>query len=152
VGNESRAYDEAVRALSDQRASLAQLKGRSIQLVSLAAVTFALFTGVAPNDGKPDRWVIAALVVFAVIVVLCTAVVWPTKDWKWIPPAEDLVAEYVDHEDAVAEEVMVRDLALFLAENRAENAPRINRLYMASAAALALLGVEIVLLFLAIRS
>jgi hypothetical protein len=151
VGNESRAYDEAVRALNDQRASLGQLRSRSIQLASLAAVTFALFAGIVPNAERPGGFLIAALVAFAAIVALCTMIVWPSKDWKWNPPAEDLVAEYVD-EDGVPEEIMVRDLALFLADNRARNAPRIDRLYKASAAALALLGIEIVLLFFALRS
>jgi hypothetical protein len=129
VEPEAIAHGEAARALNEQRTELESVRGRAGALVAAAAIVTSLFAGLAvkPEDGLQGlQWV--ALGLFCLVAVCCLPQV-PWKAWWWIPPARDLVRDYVDEENRLDARTMQRDLALHLGENLANNQKPVNKLY-----------------------
>ncbi len=105
-------YDEAVRALDDQRSILDNLRTRSGIVLSAAAVTTSFFGGLALRDGSAGPLAWAAVAAFVLCGVACLAVQFPHGRWEFRASPASLIAE-IDA-TAPAVEVIQRDLALYM--------------------------------------
>jgi hypothetical protein len=105
----------------------------------------SFFAGLTVNQGEGLRclqWV--AVTLFGIAAVSALLVQWPWKAWKWIPPAEELVRDYVDGDSRVDASAMQRDLAAILGQNLAKNQEPLNRLYYLLMVGIASLALEVV--------
>jgi hypothetical protein len=82
------AYNEAVRALDQQRSELDSLRGRAAAIFASAGIISAFFANFVldPKTGLDLlEWV--AVGSFCGVAVSMLAVLWPWRWWRWIPPA-----------------------------------------------------------------
>ena len=145
------AYAEAIRALDQQRTELEHVRSRAGTLLAAATVVTSLFVGLTVEDKEGFRCVQGvAVALFCVAAASSLLVQWPWMAWKWIPPAEELIRDYVDGENRVEGTAMQRDLAVHLGRNLAENQVRLDRLYYLLMAGIAGLTFEVVFWLLSI--
>jgi hypothetical protein len=71
------AYDEAVRALSQQQSMIDSLRTRAGLLLSAAAITTSFLGAQALNDGGPSVATWLALAGFVGLSVASLAILWP---------------------------------------------------------------------------
>jgi hypothetical protein len=117
-------FDEAVRALDDQRSVLDNMRTRSGIVLSAAAVTTSFFGGLALRDGSPGWLGWAAVVAFVTCGVAGLVTLFPLERWEFRASPESLIAEIeatTPRLDAVQ-----RDLALYMEESWLANARRIQ--------------------------
>jgi hypothetical protein len=75
------AYDEAVRALSDQQAEIDSFRTRGGMLLSAAAITTSFLGAQALEGGKSSVPVWLALMTFGGVAALSLALLWP-YEWQ----------------------------------------------------------------------
>lgn len=151
MGPEAVAYAEAVRALDQQRGELGTVRTRAATIFSIAGIVSTFFSGLIVRQTRSLGGLgIAAVAAFCVIGLAAVLILWPWKSWKWIPPGDALVHDYIDGDHRVTAEAMERDLALHLADNFMANQKRLNWLDLGVMVSLVGLGAEIVLWVLAL--
>jgi hypothetical protein len=148
---EAVAYAEAVRALDQQRGELGAVRTMVATIFGTAGIVSSFFAGlIVRQSGSLGGLGIAAVVAFCAIGLAAILVMWPWKSWKWVPPGDDLVRDYIDGENRVTAEAMERDLALHLADNRRKNMEMLDWMHLGVMVALVGLGAEVVFWVLAL--
>ncbi len=139
------AYNEAVRALDQQRVELDSLRGRAATIFASAGIISAFFASFVLEPKKGLGWLEwVAVGAFCGVALSALPVLWPWKWWKWVPPGKDLVDKYVDGENRVSASAMHRDLAIHLGANLEHNQRRLNALYVLLMVGIGCLGLEVV--------
>jgi hypothetical protein len=143
-------YQESVRGLDMQSASLDELRNRTGVLLAAATVASAFLGATALGvHGAFAQWVsAAATLVFASVIGLCLAVLWPAEDWEFVYDARTLDAEYI--EKSVDGTAMYRSLAKGNAKSREINRDKLRPRFTLFRIACALLAVDVALWLLAI--
>jgi len=103
------AYDEAVRALSEQQAEIDSFRTRGGMLLSAAAITTS-FLGAQSLQGSNaslSAWL--ALMTFGGVAALSLALLWPFV-WQVTMDPLEVVSIYVKSEHPAASEVLHREL------------------------------------------
>ena len=139
---EQLAYDEAVRGLESQRASLDALRTRTGTLVAAAALV-TTFIGGRALRGQNSAWTTVAIVAFVAVVASSFLVLLPWKLHFALPPAQ-LVVDYVDPDPQAEPTTMLRDLALHHGTTVSNNRRKQERLFWAFRCAIILLGLEVI--------
>ena len=139
-------YEAAIRTLDQQALTVESVRVRASVLLSAAAIATSFLAGIVLDANKPQLdtlgWV--AVGCFVLIVGLCLAILWPTREWKFRSNVKKLARDYVDSDPPATSSEMHRDLALHM-ENWAEvNAWKMRWLFYYFQAASILLGVEVV--------
>ena len=138
-------WEQAQRQLARQESDLDALRARAVAMLSVAALVAGLFGSRLPHHHVPSRTtiaVVAALLLFAVSVVLALLVAAPKKDWEFTFKLDKLI-ERVD--DATAAPVDVtRNLAVWAEEARAENTGKLNALYTSFSWVCLLVGLQVI--------
>lgn len=151
MGPEAVAYAEAVRALDQQRGELGAVRTRVATIFGTAGIVSSFFAGLIVRQTRSLGGLgIAAVVAFCIIGLAAVPVLWPWKSWRWIPPGDALVHDYIDGENRVTAEAMERDLALHLADNWRKNKEILDWMHLGVMVALVGLGAEVVLWLLAL--
>lgn len=125
-------WEEALRAIERQAASLDDVRGRAASLIGGASIAAGFLASTALADGqrfKGSTWV--GCVAFAVVGLLCANVLRPRRNWKFHRSSKDLIRDYVDggeHGPASMDD-MHRDLAGHLESDYDANGNRLKRLY-----------------------
>src|SRR3954447_17885241 len=86
------AYDEAVRALSEQQAVIDSFRNRAGLLLSSTAITTS-FLGAQIFDGghlSPSSWL--ALASFLGVAAISLAILWP-QPWEFTANPQDIIKE-----------------------------------------------------------
>lgn len=140
------AYQEALRAVSDQQTALYALHGRASTLASAAAVVTGL-VGLAQSDsralGLPG---LIAVLCLAGILVLVGLIIWPRRgQWRFHFQASRLYWSYIEGPRPLSSSQMQRDLALHLEAYFRANARQLDRFGN-------MLGVAILLLFIEVAA
>ena len=91
---EKLAYDEAVRGLEPQRASLDALRNRTGTLMAAAALV-TTFIGGRALQGDNSAWTTVAIIAFVAVMATTFIVLLPWKLHFALPPAQ-LVVDYVN--------------------------------------------------------
>jgi hypothetical protein len=89
------AYDEAVRALSQQQSTIESLRTRAGLLLSAAAITTSFLGAQALNDGGPSVATWLALACFAGLSIAALAILWPHRLEFTANPA-NVIASYIE--------------------------------------------------------
>jgi hypothetical protein len=136
------AYDEAVRGVEAQRASLDALRTRTGTLLAAAALV-TTFIGGRALRGDNSAWTTVAIVTFVAVVVSSFVVLLPWKLHFALPPSR-LIEDYVDPDPQATPAAMLRDLALFHETTFNNNRRKQNGLFWAFRCGIILLGLEVV--------
>lgn len=145
------AYDEAVRALSEQQDAIESLRGRAGLLLSIAAVTTS-FLGAQASKGQnlsACGWL--ALIGFVAVVATSLAILWPGR-WEFTANPREVMKSLVESDEVVPSEDLHRDLSLQMHDSYLVNYQGINHLAALFQMASSLLAIEVVLWIAAIAS
>lgn len=144
------AYEEALRAISDQQTALDALQTRAGTVVSAGAIATGLI-GVSASRGTgfglPE---FLAIVFLLAIVVLTGFILWPRREWRFHFRSSDLQWNYIEGPNPLDASLMKRDLALHLEAYFRVNALSLDRFAIMLSAAIVLLFLNIGAVVLAI--
>lgn len=143
------AYDEAVRALSEQQAAIESLRSRAGLLFSAAAVTTSFLGAQALNGGKSTLASWLALLCFVAAAAASLAVLWPRR-WEVRTNPRELITTYVESTEPAPVEELYRDLSLHMYNSYTENHGGLDQLVGLLQAASGLLALEVVLWIVAL--
>jgi len=144
------AYDEAVRALSEQQAAIESVRARAGLLLSAAAVTTSFLGAQALRDGNSGVLSWLALLCFLAVAATCLAILWP-RGWESTASPRKVVKRWVDSIE-LSHENLHRDLSLHMHDSYLVNHQGLKQLAVLFQAASTLLAIEVVLWMTAIGS
>jgi hypothetical protein len=145
------AYDEAVRALSEQRDAIDSFRTRAGLLLSAAAITTSFLGAQALEGGDSSFFSWPALLCFVFVASFTLAILWPRK-WEFTADPLGVIESYIDAAEPVRSEHLHRDLALDMQGSYLENRIELEKLVVFFQVANVLLAVEVVLWIIAIAS
>lgn len=114
------AYDEAVRALSQQQSMIDSLRTRAGLLLSAAAITTSFLGAQALNDGGPSAATWLALASFVTLSIAALAILWPHR-LEFTANSANVIENYVETAQPLSVADIHRDLALHMHASYAEN-------------------------------
>ena len=114
------AYDEAVRALSQQQSMIDSLRTRAGLLLSAAAITTSFLGAQALNDGGPSLATWLALACFVSLSIAALAILWPHSLEFTANPA-NVIESYIETAEPLSVPEIHRDLALHMHRSYDEN-------------------------------
>jgi hypothetical protein len=114
------AYDEAVRALSQQQSMIDSLRTRAGLLLSAAAITTSFLGAESLADGEPSIATWLALASFASLAIATLAILWPHSLEFTANPA-NVIESYIETEEPLSVAEIHRDLSLHMHDSYAEN-------------------------------
>jgi hypothetical protein len=121
------AYDEAVRALSEQHAVVESFRNRAGLLFSAAAVTTSFLGGQALHGGNLNSASWLALLCFVAVATASLIVLWPRR-WEGGVSPRDVIETYVEAEEAAPIEELHRDLSIHMHNSYLENREGLKQL------------------------
>lgn len=142
------AYDEAVRALSEQQAVIDSFRSRAGLLLSAGAVTTS-FLGAPALHGGPGLFSWLALSGFVAMAAVLLAVLWPRK-WEIATSSRDVIATYIESMEPAPLEKLHQELALHMHASYLANQADLEKLVVLFQVATLLMPFEVVLWILAI--
>ena len=107
------AYEEAIRALSEQRNVIDSLRARGGLLFSAAAVTTSFLGAQVLQGGDSSLASWLALLCFVAVAATSLAVLWPRK-WEATTNPHEVIETYVEAADFVSVARLHRDLSLHM--------------------------------------
>jgi len=145
------AYDEAVRALSEQQNVIDSFRTRSGLVLSAAAITTS-FLGAQALDGGNSPWTAwLALAVFAGVAILSLGILWPRR-WEFTANPRDVIQTYIESEEPAPIDELHRDLSLHMHDSYSENRHGLKQLAAFFQIACAHLELQVILWIVAIAS
>lgn len=138
-------YDEAVRAIANQRDAVDELRARAGTLLAAVNIATAFLAGSSLAHGNLSPYALGAVACFVVAVLLCIAVLWPSEGWVFANSPGALIRDYAEPSPPATLSETHRDVALWTQRHIDENEPRLRRRYWRFGIACAYLAVEIVL-------
>ena len=143
-------YDEAVRALAEQQATIDGVRGRAGYLLSAATITTSVLGAQAlPRSSGPLAWI--ALAGFVGVTVMSLAVLRPRRSEISATP-EDLIWNYIETDDPAPVHRLHRDLSVRIQTSYVQNLCELTSLTTLFQVASWLLIGEVVVWVLAIAS
>jgi hypothetical protein len=143
------AYDEAVRALSEQQGVIDSLRARAGLLLSTAAVTTSFLGPQALHGGSLNLFSWLALTGFVGVATASLAILWPRR-WEVGADPREVIDACMGLEEPVPAEELYRELSLLVHGSYLENREGLERLMVFFQIASSLLTVEVVLWVVAI--
>jgi hypothetical protein len=145
------AYDEAVRALSEQQGAIESFRTRAGLLLSAAAITTSFLGAQALDSGSSNVSTWLALTAFVSVAVVSLAILWPRR-WEFTANPRDVIQTYIEADEPAPIEELHRDLSLHMNNSYIENREGLEQLSVFFQIASGLLTVEVVLWIIAIAS
>lgn len=145
------AYDEAVRALSEQQGVIDSFRTRAGLLLSAAAITTSFLGAQALNGGDSNLAAWLALIGFASVATISLAILWPRR-WEFTANPRDVIQTYIEAEEPAQIEELHRDLSLHMHDSYTENRDGLEQLAVFFQIASGLLALEVILWIIAIAS
>jgi hypothetical protein len=136
------AYEEAVRALSEQQAVIESFRGRAGLLFSAAAITTSFLGAQAFRGGSPNLASWFALFCFVAVATASLVVLWPRR-WEGGVSPRDVIETYVEAEEAAPIEELHRDLSIHMHNSYLENREGLKQLAVFLQFASGLLTLEV---------
>lgn len=143
------AYDEAVRALSEQQAVIDSLRNRAGILFSSAAITASFLGTQALRGGNPKPAFWLAMLCFAGATAACLATLWP-RDWEVAASPREVIETYIEAADAGPVEKLHRDLSIHMHNSYLQNREGLEQFALLLQVASGLLALEVVLWLIAV--
>lgn len=145
------AYDEAVRALSEQRAVIESFRTRAGLLLSSAAITTSFLGTQALHGGKPGSFAWPALTGFVIVAMAFLTILWPRR-WEFTVNPHEVISTYIESAEPATIEELHRELSIHMNSSYLENGKGLRKLVVFLQVANVLLVVEVALWILAIAS
>lgn len=145
------AYDEAVRALSEQQAAIESVRGRAGLLLSAATVTTSFLGAQALQGGSSTLFSWLALLSFVAVAATSLAILWP-RSWEFTANSRKVLESCIESAEEIRVEDLYRDLSLRMQGSYLENHLGLKHLAVFFQAASTLLTIEVVLWIAAIAS
>jgi hypothetical protein len=145
------AYDEAVRALSEQQGVIDSFRTRAGLLLSAAAITTSFLGAQALDNGNANAVAWLAMVGFVGVAVMALAILWP-REWEFTANPRDVIQTYIEAPEPAPIDELHRDLSLHMHNSYTENREGLEQLAIFFQIASALLTVEVLLWIIAIAS
>lgn len=145
------AYDEAVRALTQQQSAIDGLRARAGLLFSTAAVTTSFLGAQTLRGGGSDLASWLALLSFASVAAASLAALWP-RDWEAAANSREMIETYVESGEPFPLEDLHRDLSLHMHRSYLENQEGLEQLVGFLRLASGFLTIEVVLWMIAIAA
>jgi hypothetical protein len=145
------AYDEAVRALSEQQGAIESFRTRAGLLLSAAAITTSFLGAQALDGGFSNVATWLALTTFVSVAVVSLAILWPRR-WEFTANPRDVIQTYIEADEPAPIEELHRDLSLHMHNSYIENRRGLEQLSVFFQVSSGLLTVEVVLWIVAIAS
>lgn len=143
------AYDEAVRALGEQRAAIESLRARAGLLLSAAAVTTS-FLGAQTLQGGGTSFVSwLALAGFGGVAAASLAILWPRR-WEGAADPYDVIGIYIESTEPTPIAGLHRDLSVHMRSSYLKNHSGLRKLVVFFQIATLSLVIEVMLWFIAI--
>jgi hypothetical protein len=142
------AYDEAVRALSEQQTAIDSFRNRAGLLLSAGAVTTSFLGAQALDGGSSNPFSWLALISFVAVAATALAILWP-RNWDVTVNPRDVIKGYIESAEPVSIEELHRELALHMRSSYLDNREGLRRLIVFFQAASVLLAVEVSLWIIA---
>jgi hypothetical protein len=145
------AYDEAVRALSEQHAVIESFRSRAGLLFSAAAITTSFLGGQAlgGEDSNLAAWL--ALACFVAVATASLLVLLPRR-WEGGISPRDVIETYVEAEEIAPIEELHRDLSIHMHNSYLENREGLRQLAVLLQVASGLLTLEVLAWSLAVAT
>ncbi|HET9591859.1 MAG TPA: hypothetical protein VFP17_02985 [Solirubrobacterales bacterium] len=143
------AYDEAVRALSEQQAMVDSFRNRAGLLFSAGAVTVSLLAPRALRGGgwNPPIWL--AMLCFIGVAAGTLGIFWPRK-WESVVNAQEVIDTYIEAVEAPDVGEVHRELSIHMHASYCTNDEGLRQFALLLQVASGLLTFEVVLWMLAI--
>jgi hypothetical protein len=145
------AYDEAVRALSEQQAAIESVRARAGLLLSAAAVTTSFLGAQALQAGRPSPFSWLALLSFVAVAATSLAILWP-RSWESTANSRRVLESCIESAEEIRIDDLYRDLSLRMQVSFSANHQGLNELAALFQAASGLLTIEVVLWIVAMAS
>lgn len=136
------AYDEAVRARSEQQAVIESFRTRAGLLFSAAAIATSFLGAQALRGGQLNLSSWAALFCFIAVASSSLAVLWPRK-WEGGADPREVIETYIEAPDVASIEELQRDLSIYIYDSCEENREGLRQLAVLLQAGSALLALEV---------
>lgn len=136
------AYEEAVRALSEQQAVIDSFRGRAGLLFSSTAITTSLLGAQFLDGGLNTVTNWGALAAFVGAAALSLAILWP-QPWEFTANPQDIIEAYIDDPAPIDE--IHRELSFHMHSSYVENRAGLQKLAFMFQVASGLLTLEVVL-------
>jgi hypothetical protein len=145
------AYDEAVRALSEQQVVIDSFRTRTGLLLSAAAITTSFLGAQALKVGDltPPVWL--AMAGFVGVSLASLAILWP-REWEFSAHPQEVIGTYIEAETPTPIEAVHRDLSLHMYSSYNENQAGLGKLAVFFQIASGLMTAEVILWIIAIAS
>ncbi len=138
------AYDEAVRALSQQESIVDSLRTRAGLLLSAAAITTSFLGAQALGDGGTSVVTWLALASFVGLAIAALATLWPHRLEFTANPA-NVIESYIETSEPLSVAEIHRDLSLHMHSSYDANLAHLQRLASRFRLAGVLLTAEVIL-------
>jgi hypothetical protein len=145
------AYEEAVRALSEQQAVIDSFRNRAGLLLSAAVITTSFLSARALHGGTTNLPAWLAMVSFVAVATVSLAILWPRR-WELTANPREVIETYIEAEEPAPIEELHRDLSLHMHDSYVLNQTGLGRLAAFFQIASGLLSLEVVLWLIAIAS
>lgn len=145
------AYDEAVRALSEQQAAIESVRTRAGLLLSAAAVTTSFLGAQALQGGGSRLFSLLALATFVAVAAISLAILWP-REWEFTASPRRVMKGFIEPGEATRLQDLHRDLSLHMHGSYLVNHQGLKELALLFQTASGLLTIEVVLWIAAIAS
>jgi hypothetical protein len=138
------AYDEAVRALSEQQQVIDSFHARAGLLLSAAALTASFLGAEAVGGGDLNFASWAALLCFVAVAAASLAVLWP-REWDLTASPRAVVDTYVESPEPASIEDLHRELSLHMHDSYLRNRVELRKLIVFLQVASVSLALEVLL-------
>jgi hypothetical protein len=145
------AYEEAVRALSEQQAAIESVRTRAGLLLSAAAVTTSFLGAQALQGGSASLFSWLALLGFVAVAATSLAILWP-RSWEFTANSRRVLESCIESGEEIRIESLHRALSLRMQDSFSVNHQGLVELGLLFQVASALLTIEVVLWTAAIAS
>jgi hypothetical protein len=145
------AYDEAVRALSEQQGVIDSFRTRAGLLLSAAAITTSFLGAQALEGGDSGLPAWLAMIGFVGVAAVSLAILWP-RQWEFTANPCDVIQTYIEADVPAPIEELHRDLSLHMHNSYVENREGLEQLAVFFQIASGLLSIEVILWIIAIAS
>lgn len=122
------AYEAAVREAQQQEATLDDLRGRAIGILSAVVVATSIFSAVSHNSGVAKWTVVTSISLFGIGVLLFGWILVPFFKWTFVQNGNYILEPVDDYDEAVDEEHFYRWLVASVVEGNITNATSLKRI------------------------
>jgi hypothetical protein len=142
------AYDEAVRALSEQQAIIESFRNRAGLIFSAAAVTASLLGSHTLQGDNWDPVVWLAMLCFLGVAAASLGIFWPRR-WESAVNPRQVIVTYIETVEAAPVEELHRDLSIHMHNSYLDAEEGLDQFALLLQIASGLLTLEVILWMIA---